>query len=207
MSSNRSEVVYRTDAELVAGLRTGEESAFRALVDSHHQMLLRTARIYVRSEAVAEEVVQETWLAVLNGIGRFEERSSLRTWIVGILLKRARSIGSREDRHASFATGASKPDRSAPTVSGDRFLVSPDPSLDGHWSRPPAPWDADPERRLLTQEALERLSAAIEDLPPNQRQVITLRDVEGWTSAEVCNALDISELQPWRSCRAGAGVA
>ena len=175
--------------ELVAALRRGEEAAFVTLVDLYGASLLRLARTFVRDRAVAEEVVQETWLAVLNGIDRFEGRSSLKTWIFHILSNRARTRGVRESRSAPFSALA-RDDEAA--VDADRFRDEGH-RWAGHWAAPPSDWTGLPEERLLSQETLACVHDAIELLPPRQADVIVLRDVEGWQPEEICAALGISD--------------
>ena len=180
------------DAELAA-LRAGDEAAFMALVDRYGPSLLRVARLYVRTPAVAEEVVQDTWLAVLNGLDRFEGRSSLKTWIFSILVNIARTRGTREARSIPFSELAAREAAgSDPAVDPDRFLAARDGRLAG-WGVPPASWAPIPDERLLADETLERVHEAIAQLPPAQRAVIALRDVEGLSSAETRAALDLSE--------------
>ena len=179
------ERLRRTDseAELVQRLRDGDERAFAQLVDELGPMMLRVARLYVRDPAVAEEVVQETWLAVLNGIDRFEQRSTLKTWIFHILANRAKTRAEREGRSvplsAVLATDAVAGERS---VDPDRFLGVDHPQWPFHWAAPPRAW---PEDELLRQETLDVVRSAIEMLPETQRAVIRLRDVEGRSAAEV----------------------
>ncbi len=177
------------DLELVAALRAGDETAFMVLVEQLQPAMLRIARMYVPSRAVAEEAVQEAWLGVLKGLDGFEGRSSLRTWIFRILVYIAKTRGQREARSIPFASLWS-PGDDEPSVDPDRFQPA-DASAPGHWAEPPADWG--PEDRLVSRETLARVAAAIETLPPNQREVIRLRDVLGWSSAEVRNALDLSE--------------
>ena len=157
----------------------------------HHSALLRVAQIWVSSRAVAEEVVQETWIGVLNGLDRFEGRSSLKTWIFRILGNTAKTRAKREGRTLPFSALQDPARVPEPAVSPDRFLDSEHARWPGHWDAPPAPWE--PEERLLGAETREVLALAIEGLPATQRAVVSLRDVEGWTSEEVCNALEISE--------------
>jgi RNA polymerase sigma-70 factor (ECF subfamily) len=168
----------------------GDEAAFAALVTRHHGPLLRIARSYVPSQAVAEEVVQETWLAVLNGLSRFEGRSSLKTWIFTILGNRAKSRGARERRSIPI----SALDRGGDSDEGDA-AVDPDRFTDkGRWARPPDRWDRDtPEQLVISAEARTVLERAIAELPPTQQAVITMRDLEGLGSQEVCNILELSE--------------
>jgi RNA polymerase sigma-70 factor (ECF subfamily) len=178
------------DERLVSALRRGDELAFAELVERYNGPLLRLAATFVRDRAVAEEVVQETWLGVLQGIDRFEARSSLKTWIYRILTNRAKTRGERERRTVplSALTGADE----GPSVDPDRFF-DPDHRWGGHWAAPPRRWDEIPEERLLAHETLGWVQDAIESLPPAQREVITLRDVEGWSADEVCDTLEVSE--------------
>ena len=182
----------REDDEL-ARLRAGDEATFAALVDRYGPSLVRVARLYVRSQAVAEEVVQETWLAVLNGLDRFEGRSSLKTWIFSILANIAKTRGVREARSIPFSElGAREAAADEPAVDPDRFLDS-SAATPGAWALAPANWAPIPDDRLLADETLERISDAIAQLPPAQRAVIALRDVEGFSSAEARAVLDLSE--------------
>jgi RNA polymerase sigma-70 factor, ECF subfamily len=174
--------------ELVAALRARDEATFAALVAELGPSMLRVARMYVSTRAVAEEVVQETWLAVLTGIDRFEGRSSLKTWIFRILANRAKTRGEREGRTVPFSSVAGV-DRD-----GDERAVEPERFLaDGHWASPPSGWGDLPENRLEGRETLAVVQAAIEKLPEMQRAVITMRDVEGFSSDEVRNVLELSE--------------
>ena len=169
------------DNELVARLRAGDEQAFVALVRSHHDSMIKVASSLVPSSAVAEEVVQETWLAVLRGIGGFQERSSLRTWLFRILVNRARTAGEKERRSVAVADPG-------PAVDAARFDSS------GSWASPPEQWLEDAEDRAQAGKIADRIRSAIDDLPGRQRQVVTLRDIEGMTSGEVRSVLDISEI-------------
>lgn len=180
------------DANQLRALRDGDEAAFAALVDRYHGPLLRLAMAYVPSHAVAEEVVQETWLGVLEGLSRFEGRSSLKTWIYRILINRAKTRGVRESRSVPFSPlGTSAEDADEPAVDPIRFRTS---GLVDFWKLYPQQWDDDtPEKLLLSKESLAQIEKAIAALPPAQRQVITLRDMEELSSAEVCNILAISE--------------
>jgi RNA polymerase sigma-70 factor, ECF subfamily len=179
------------DLRLVAALRAGDEEAFRELVDALGPALLRLARMYVRTPAVAEEVVQETWIGVLRGIDRFEGRSSLKTWIFRILVNTAKTKALRERRSIPFSA-ALEGGGDEPAVDPDRFLSPDHPSRPRGWALGPIPWPT-PEEQLLAGEAQAIILEAIEKLPPAQREVVTLRDVEGWSSEEVCNALELSE--------------
>ena len=179
------------EAELVARLRAGDEKAFEALVEQHYGTMLSVARTYVKTRAVAEEVVQEAWLGVIAGLERFEGRASLKTWILRILVNTAKTRGVREARSVPFASLAGDDD-DRPAVDPERFSGPSDP-YPGHWSRPPADWRSLPEDALLGRETLAAVMAAIEALPPAQRTVITMRDVAGCDGPEVCAALGISE--------------
>jgi RNA polymerase sigma-70 factor, ECF subfamily len=185
------QLVSTEEMRLVEGLRAGEESAFVELMRLYGASMLRIAQLYVRSRAVAEEVVQESWLAVFKGIGRFEGRSSLKTWLFRILTNTAKTRAVREGRSIPFsALGGDEED--GPSVDPDRFL-GPEERFPGHWSAPPSSWAAEPEERLVASETLDVIKAEIEKLPPAQALVITMRDVEGFSSEDVCNALDITE--------------
>jgi len=174
----------RSDEETLAALRRGDEQVFVELVQQHHALMLRVASRYVRSRTIAEEVVQETWLGVLNGLERFEGRASVKTWIFRILINRAISRAQREGRTVPFSSLADEP-----AVDPDRFRPADD-RYPGGWKRFPDPL---PEQRLLERETLERIDAAIGELPERQQLVIVMRDIEGWSSAEVCASLAISE--------------
>jgi RNA polymerase sigma-70 factor, ECF subfamily len=182
--------VAASDAELVEALRAGDEDAFAALVREYQPSLVRVARMYVPTQATAEEVAQETWLGVLNGIDRFEGRSSLRTWIFRILTNIAKTRAVRDGRTLPFSALQDPARVPEPSVDADRFLDSEHPRWPGHWAAKPAPW---PDEALVAAETQARIAAAIDALPATQRTVITLRDVHGWSSDEVRNALDLSE--------------
>jgi RNA polymerase sigma-70 factor (ECF subfamily) len=190
MPSSRQAAPATGDAEVVERLRRGEESAFASLIEMYGATMLRVAQMYVRDREAAKEVVQETWLAVLNGIDDFEGRSSLKTWIFRILTNRAKTRGEREGRTLPFSALASRDaEGDEPAVDADRFL-GPDSDTPGAWAGPPRAW---PEDRLLARETLGVVRAAIESLPDSQREVIRLRDVEGWGPDEVADALEISD--------------
>jgi RNA polymerase sigma-70 factor (ECF subfamily) len=178
-----------SDSELVAALKRGDERAFSRLIDDLNPSLLRVAMAHVSSRAVAEEVVQETWLGVIRGLDRFEGRSSLKTWIFRILTNTATTRGARERRIVPFSSLA---DDDGEPLDPDRFFPSDHERYPDHWALGPTPWET-PEDDLLSAETHEVILSAIEELPPAQRTVITLRDVEGWPAAEVCDALEISE--------------
>jgi RNA polymerase sigma-70 factor, ECF subfamily len=185
--------VVQADAELVQALRAGDERAFRSLVAEHGGLMLRVAQIYVPTRAVAEEVVQEAWLGVLAGLDRFEGRSTLKTWIFRILTNIAKTRGERERRSLPFSALSDPARVPEPAVGPERFLGPDDPHRPGDWAVPPASWHAVPDERLLAGEVRGVLGRAVEGLPPTQRAVITMRDVEGWSSEDVCNALDVNE--------------
>ena len=180
----------RDDAATISALRDGDENVFRSLVEELHPSLVRVAQIYVSSRAVAEEVVQETWVGVLRGLDRFEGRSSLKTWIFRILTNTAKTRAVRERRTLPFSALQSPGTVPEPAVDAERFRPDDDPHWPGHWASPPAEL---PEERLLAAETRARLAEAIEALPASQRAVIRLRDVDGWSSDEVCNALGLTE--------------
>jgi RNA polymerase sigma-70 factor (ECF subfamily) len=177
------------EADLLVRLRAGDERAFEALVERHHAMMIAVARTYVKTHAVAEEVVQDAWLGVLKGIDRFEGRSSLKTWIVRIVVNNARTRAVRDARSVPFSSLESAHEDAA--VSPDRFR-GPGDSFAGHWTRYPRDWRSLPEDVLLGRETIGAAMRAIDELPAAQQAVIRMRDVDGWTGEEVCAALNIS---------------
>jgi RNA polymerase sigma-70 factor (ECF subfamily) len=184
---------YGDEARLVDALRRGDQDAFAWLVRRYHGSLLRYAAVYVSDRAVAEEVVQETWLGVIRGIGAFEARSSVRTWIFHILANRARTRGRREARSVPLsALVARELEDDEPVFGPDHFRPEDAPRWAGHWAIAPQPWNA-PEARLLAAETRAVIDAAIAALPPVQREVITLRDVVGVGAEEVCRVMEISD--------------
>lgn len=192
-----SPLALSDDQNLVMRLRLRDEEAFMGLVQQYHSSLVRLASIYVNDEAVAEDVAQETWLGVLKGLERFEGRSSLKTWIFTILTNRAKTRAQREKRTLPFSA-LEDPDNSDSgefSVDPDRFRPTHDPEWAGHWKpdERPTPWQITPEASVLSKELRARIEQSIELLPPGPRAVITMRDLEGWTSEEVCNVLEISE--------------
>ena len=193
MSTASQPLASGDDRALVEALRAGDEQAFARLIRAHHSALLRTAMTYVCSRAVAEDVVQETWLGVVKGIDRFEGRSSLKTWIFKIASNIARTRATREGRCRPFSSlAAAEAERSEPSVDPDRFLPADHPRFPGHWASAPLAWRS-PEERLLSGETREVIREAVERLPAAQRLVITLRDIEGWTADEACQALEVTD--------------
>ena len=179
----------RGETHLIEALRRGDESAFSRLVDLHHNSMVRVARLYVGTAAAAEEVAQEAWLGVLQGLARFEGRCTLKAWIFAIVANCAKSRGARDRRTVPFSSLA-QDDDGGPSVDPERFLDDGHPRWPGHWSQPPDAWDED---ALVSRETLEAIAAAMEQLPPMQRAVMTMRDVEGLGSDETCQVLAISE--------------
>jgi RNA polymerase sigma-70 factor (ECF subfamily) len=171
-----------SESELLARLRAGDERAFELLVARHHRTMLSVARMYVSSRAVAEEVVQEAWLGVIKGLGRFEGRSTLRTWILQIVANLARTRGTREARSIPYA----------PAVDPERFQ-GPGERFPGGWRSFPSDWRALPEEALLERETLRVALDTIEGLPAAQRTVIAMRDIQGCEPDEVCAVLDLTE--------------
>jgi RNA polymerase sigma-70 factor (ECF subfamily) len=176
-----------TDAAVVAALRAGDERAFARLVDELSPRMLRLARVYVADAATAEEVVQEAWIAVLTGLGRFEGRSRLSTWVLGIVVNMARTRRAREARSRPFSSFGADDE---PALAHDRFLPPDHDRWPGHWAIAPVPW---PERALETAEAEQVIRDTIAALPDAQRAVITLRDIVGCTAQETCNALGVTD--------------
>jgi RNA polymerase sigma-70 factor (ECF subfamily) len=183
-------VAGSAEAQLLEALRAGDEAAFAQLVREYQPSLVRVARIYVSTQAAAEEVAAETWLAVLNGLDRFEGRSSLKTWIFRILTNIAKTRAQRDGRTLPFSALQDPGRVPEAALDADRFLDPEHPRWPGHWAVRPEPW---PEDALVAAETQAVVAEAIEALPPAQRAVISLRDVEGWSSEEVRNALELSE--------------
>ena len=178
------------DAVLIERLKQGDEAAFLVLVEDNSRSLRRIARLYA-TDAVAEEVVQDTWIAVIRGLDRFEGRASLRTWIVKILINIARSRGEREKRQIPFSAFVDPATAPESAVDPDRFQ-GPAGRFPGGWNSFPERWDEQPEERFLSTEGVEVARRAIAALPPAQCEVVTLRDVEGWSSDDVSEALGIT---------------
>jgi RNA polymerase sigma-70 factor (ECF subfamily) len=179
-----------SDEQIVAALRAGDERVFRELFERSYPMMKRVARGYVSSDAVAEEVIQDTWMAIVTGIERFEGRSALRTWMFSILTNQAKTHSARERRALPFSSVAPA-DVEEPAVDPDRFQKD-DEAWPGHWATPPRPWQK-PERRLLSLEAREQLRDALAQLPERQRLIVVLRDIEGLSAEEVCSLLKVSQ--------------
>jgi len=176
------------DDALIPLLLARDPGAFSTLIDRYQRTLLRLARSFVPSQAVAEEVVQETWLGVIEGLAKFERRSTLKSWIFRILTNRARTRGVRENRTTPFAALGTPDGDPEPVVEAARF------NSQGMWATPPRRWEDDTaEKALIDKRAVEALEGALELLPQSQRAVLTLRDIEGLDSGEVCNILEISE--------------
>lgn len=176
------------DAAFVARLRAGEQGAYRELVRRHHAGLVRLARVFCRVQATAEEVVQDSWIAVLTGIGGYSGEAPLKAWISGIVVNKARSRAARDGRVRSFSDFAGQDEADANGLDPDRFTAN------GAWAEPPAPWDGlTPEREAADRELLGYLAAEIETLPEAQRAVVLLRDVGGVEPAEICRMLGITD--------------
>ena len=183
-------VAATEEADLLTRLRAGDERAFEFLVETYHGTMIAVARTYVKTSALAEEVVQETWLGVLNGLDRFEGRASLKTWIMRILVNTAMTRGGREARSVPFSSLVAA-DEAEPAVEPERFK-QPGGPYEGHWESYPSDWSLLPEEKLLGRESIEVVKRAIEELPASQRRVITMRDIAGYSAEEVCEALEIS---------------
>jgi RNA polymerase sigma-70 factor (ECF subfamily) len=179
------------ELRLIAALRRGDEPAFMELVERYQPAMLRIARMYLADRTAAEEAVQEAWLGVLRGLPNFAGRSSLKTWIFRIVANRAKTRATRGDRSIPFSA-LNDIAGGEPAVDPDRFFPA-DHEWQGGWASPPQSWESLPEGRLLAAETREQIRAAVEALPPQQRTVIALRDIEGWSSQEVRNVLDIGE--------------
>lgn len=184
------------EAVLVAALRNrnDDDAALSRLIRQHQAPMLRLAMFYLPDRCAAEEVVQETWLAVLRGVDRFGGRSSVKTWIYSILVNRAKSAGARERRSIPLSAVAQREfDPSEPGGSADRFVNGSHAQRAFHWHAAPAPWEQALEDGVVVSEAVGVVRDAINALPPVQRLVVTLRDVECWTAQEVCDVLDLAQ--------------
>ena len=174
-------------------LRRGDERAFQELVNQYHSAMVRIAQMFVDDRVIADEVAQEAWLGFLRGLHRFEGRSSLKTWLFTIVSNLAKTRGKREKRSIPFSFFENyDQDTDEPALPENRFRSAGDPFA-FHWAMKPAPWNFDPESVALNSELMNYLETAIGMLPEQQRAVITLRDIQGWSAEEVCNALGIAE--------------
>ena len=181
------------DSALIAGLKRRDEAAFVSLVERYQGPLFRLALAYCKGADIAEEIVQETWLGVLRGIDRFEERASFKTWLFQILVNQARTRAKREGRAVSFSSLSDEAEAPGePAVPPERFR-GPNDKWPYNWAVPPQAWGESSDARLLADETLELVKRAIAQLSSAQQQVITLRDIEGWSAEDVCNVLAISE--------------
>ena len=191
MSREQTKTLH--DDDLLIRLRDGEEAAFTSLVERYHHAMIRVARTFVHDDATAEEVVQDAWIGVLSGIASFEGRSSLKSWMFAIVVNKAKTRSKREARSTPFsALAASEVSGTSTAVDPDRFM-GPDGPYPGHWRQPPEPWGESPEARLLQSETMAQLARILDQLPPAQRTVVTLRDIAGHDAQTVCNALGITE--------------
>lgn len=180
------------EAAFLSLLRRRDEMAFTQLVERFHTSLVRLARLFVQDDSIAEELCQETWLAVLQGLDRFEGRSSLKTWIFTILTNRAKTRSQRDNRSLLFSD-FEETAFDSPTVAPERFKDASHGASADHWAAAPASWEGIPEDRILSEETLTLIRQTIAGLPENQRAVITLRDIEEFSAQEICNILGISE--------------
>ncbi len=179
---------WPTDADLITALQAGDKDAFKALVDTLHAPLVRLARMYV-SAPTAEDAVQDTWVSVVRAIGSFEGRASLKTWVFRVMLNRVRTLARRESNTVPFAAAGFESD-AHPSVD-PRRLVHPELGAH-HWVGVPARWDLLPDHRLMSAEVRSVIDDALSKIPKSQREVLTMRDIEGWSSEETCEALGIS---------------
>jgi RNA polymerase sigma-70 factor (ECF subfamily) len=180
-----------SERALVDRLRSGDQDAFRELVRRHHKAMVHFAETFVPSRAIAEEVAQEAWLGVIKGIDHFEGRSALSTWIFRIVANIARTRGERERRFVPTVSLSEERAEGTPSVSPGRFSG---PRGRGAWAHPPAHWSELPEERLFAKSTIQRVAEIASRLSQTQRRVFVLRDIEGWSSTEVCHLLDLSEV-------------
>lgn len=186
------EATSQGEADLVDRLRLGDEAAFTFLLERYHASMVRIARSYVSSETAAEDVVGDTWMAVVQGIERFEGRSSVKTWLFRILVNRAKTRGARESRSVPFSSLGDDGDDGHRSVDPDRFLDESH-RWGGHWSVHPNSWRNGPELNALSGELRQSMGRALDRLPPMQQAVVTMRDVHGLQAGEVCETLEVSE--------------
>ena len=189
-ASGSAELPCADEGQLVDALRRGDEKAFSRLVEKHHASMVRVARLYVASPAAAEEVAQDAWLGVLQGLAAFQARCTLKAWIFSIVSNCAKSRSTRDKRMVPLSSLAREDDDGGPSVEPERFLDESHPRWAGHWSTPPEAWGDD---RLVARETVKAIASAMEALPAMQRAVMTMRDVEGLGSDEACQVLGISE--------------
>lgn len=182
-------VALSADDATIERLLAGDEATFMMLVEQNQLSMLRVAQMYVSSHAVAEEVVQEAWIGILKGLPKFEGRSSLRTWMYKIVTNVAKTRGVREGRSLPFSALAGEHDDPI----DPSWFQGPDDPLPGGWRTFPDDWRGIPEDRLLGRETLDHISRALDGMPAMQAEVVRLRDVQGWSSGDVCNALDLTE--------------
>ena len=192
MQVDASSYDFVDEARLIQSLRDGDEEAFVWLVKKYHKSLVRLANIYLQDIGLSEDTAQETWMAVLKSLDRFEGRSSFKTWLFTILANRAKTRNRREKSALQFVELGDET-LNGPTVDIERFNPSDAKSFANHWSVAPSSWSGIPEEIFLSQELLDAIHQAIDSLPENQRAVITLRDIEGFSSVDVCNILRISD--------------
>jgi len=188
-SASQSSADVAAEERELAALRAGDEAAFLSLVNRHHFAMLRVASMYVKCRASAEEVVQDAWLGVLRGLHLFEGRSTLKSWIFRILVNCAKTRGVHDARSVPMSSLADGAGEEGPSVPPDRFQEEGE-RWAGHWAEPPEPW---PDARVESSEIVALVREALETLPEAQRAVMTLRDVDGWESGEVCELLGISD--------------
>lgn len=191
--SGATPVASLDDLSIIERIRQGDETAFAHLVDQHDASLRRVARFHVSDRAIADEVVQDTWLGVIRGIWAFEGRASLKTWIFRILINRAKTRAGREGRTVPFTRVPNGVDVAEAAVAASRSQPAGDPAEPGHWTHPPRELAASPEHCLLAREVREQLQIAIAALPEHQRLVLILRDIEGHSTGEVCDLLGVQE--------------
>lgn len=190
--SANTAVPMNGEHRLIASLRRGDEGAFDELVNRHHGALIRVALGHVADREAAEEVVQDTWMAVIGSLDRFEGRSSLRTWIFGILIHKAKDRGVREKRHKTFSAFGSFDDENEDVMDPSRFQGTGERA--GSWACTPQPWDDQtPEKLLTSRQAVQAMNQAIDALPQTLKDVLVLRDVEGMEAKDVCELLKISQ--------------
>ncbi len=193
MSLETEPMVPTDESLLLERLRQGDEAAFQLLVDRYHAGMVRLAMAFVANRAAAEDVAQEAWLGVLRGLPTFEGRSSLRTWIYRIVINRAKTRGLRDGRTISFTDLGQTSVETEDTNDSSEYFIAPGQARAGHWSSSPHSWEELPEERALSLEVRNIVHEEIANLPESQRTVISLRDLEGWSSPEVCNVLGLSE--------------